>query len=125
MEDHAELRGELDQASGTARVPPIGYQMPSSICMWPMAVRMAGEASGDDADVLHDVVEHLRGVGLGDELADGAGDSLAQAHPSLAKHLQVERSADIQVSIMEPTDFQKKKRSLMSCSSSDRPMSCL
>ena len=38
----------LTIASGTARVPPIGYQMPSCICMWPMAVRMAGEASGEE-----------------------------------------------------------------------------
>ena len=38
----------LTRPSGTARVPPMGYQMPSSICMWPMAQRMAGEASGEE-----------------------------------------------------------------------------
>ena len=33
-------------ASGTARVPPRGYQMPSCVCMWAMPQSTAGEARG-------------------------------------------------------------------------------
>jgi hypothetical protein len=35
-------------ASGTARVPPRGYQTPSVVCMWAMPQSTAGDDSGHD-----------------------------------------------------------------------------
>ncbi len=42
----AQLAGQADQRSATARVPPRGYQTPSSVCMCAMPHSTAGEGSG-------------------------------------------------------------------------------
>ena len=38
----------LASATGTARVPPMGYQMPPSVCMCPMEHSTAGELYGEE-----------------------------------------------------------------------------
>ena len=38
--------GQLSSARGMAAVPPFGYQMPSLVCMFAIAQRIAGELSG-------------------------------------------------------------------------------
>ena len=86
----------LTMPSGTARVPPIGYQMPSSICMWPIEKQDGGRGIGRGADVLDEVVEHLRGVGVGNLFADDLGDRLAEAHAhDVLQDLDVERALNI------------------------------
>ena len=37
------LRASFSRAAGTARVPPIGYQTPPSVCIWAMEQSTAGE----------------------------------------------------------------------------------
>ena len=36
------------RASATARVPPMGYQTPSLVCMWAMEQSTAGAANGEE-----------------------------------------------------------------------------
>ena len=49
------------------------------------------------AYILHHVVQHLRRVGVGDELADGSGHGLTHAHlQHIAQHLDVEDAAHIE-----------------------------
>ena len=45
---NAELLAELAQASATSRVPPIGYQTPSLVCMCAIEQSTAGEANGEE-----------------------------------------------------------------------------
>ena len=61
-------------------VPPRGYQTPSAVCMWAMPQRTAGERSGDGADVLGEVVEHLGDPRVGHVAADRRPDGAPGPH---------------------------------------------
>ncbi len=52
-------------ASGTARVPPRGYQTPSPVCMCGDPAQHGRRSVGRRADVLREVVEHLGDARLG------------------------------------------------------------
>ena len=96
VEDDAELGGELDERFGNgARA---AHRVPDTLLHLHVAdgAEDGGRGVRGGADVLNEVVEHLRGVAVGNELADGAGDGFAQAHlHDVFEDVEVEGAADV------------------------------
>ncbi len=105
-------RASRARASGTARVPPRGYQIPSAVCMWAIAQRTAGEASGAEPTycVKWSSIWATR----------GSGTCLRTVPATVRPKRRARRSPRVEalnvapppkVSRTEPTERQKKKRS--------------
>ncbi len=98
----------------------MGYQMPSSICMWPMAQRMAGEASGELPTYW------TKWSSICAVLASGMNSRMVPAtvlprrmRMTSRRTLMSKAPPTSMVSRMEPMDRQKKKRSEMEWSCSE------